>query len=152
VILRYESGLQGEKVMAEGFNPTGVVKPFGIFSSAAWQPEGKVLHISGQVAQDEDGKTVGLGDIKVQTRQTLKNIETVLKSVGGLMSDVVKITVFLTDISTLQDVHAVRAEFFQKPYPASTLVQVTRLVNRDWLIEIEAVAVIPHDKVRLYPA
>jgi enamine deaminase RidA (YjgF/YER057c/UK114 family) len=54
--------------MADGFNAPGVVKPFGIFSSAAWQPEGKVLHISGQVAQDPDGNTVGVDDIKVQTQ------------------------------------------------------------------------------------
>ncbi len=55
--------------MAHGFNPAGVVKPFGIFSTAAWQPEGRVLHVSGHVSQDADGNTVGKGDIEAQTRQ-----------------------------------------------------------------------------------
>jgi 2-iminobutanoate/2-iminopropanoate deaminase len=132
--------------MTDAFNAPGVVKPFGIFSSAAWQPEGKVLHVSGHVAQDPDGNTVGVGDIKAQTRQTLVNIQTVLASVGGRMSDIVKVTVFVTDMSTLADIHAVRAEFFEPPYPASTLVEVSRLVRPEWMIEIEAVAVIPNER------
>ncbi len=64
--------------MANAFNAPGVVKPFGIFSGAAWQPEGKVLHISGQVSQDVDGKIVGVGDITAQTRQVLGNISKIL--------------------------------------------------------------------------
>ncbi len=135
--------------MAHGFNVPGVVKPFGIFSSAAWQPEGRVLYISGQVSQDADGKTVGLEDVKAQTRQTLTNIQNILKFAGGMMSDICKVTLFLTDIAALREVHEVRAEFFERPYPASTLVEVSELVNRDWLIEIEAIAVIPADRARM---
>lgn len=133
--------------MADAFNAPGVVKPFGIFSSAAWQPPGRVLHISGHVAQDVEGETVGAGDIVVQTRQALTNIQTVLRSVGGEMGDIVKVTVYVTDMSTLADVHAVRAEFFEPPYPASTLVEVSRLVKPEWMIEIEAVAVIPPERI-----
>jgi 2-iminobutanoate/2-iminopropanoate deaminase len=132
--------------MADAFDAPGVVKPFGIFSSAAWQPPGRVLHISGHVAQDVEGDTVGAGDIVVQTRQALTNIQTVLRSVGGEMRDIVKVTVYVTDMSTLADVHAVRAEFFEPPYPASTLVEVSRLVKPEWMIEIEAVAVIPPER------
>ena len=91
--------------MADAFDAPGVVKPFGIFSSAAWQPEGKVLYISGHVAQDADGNTVGLGDIKAQTRQALTNIENVLRPVGGRMSDIAKLTIYLTDMATLGEVH-----------------------------------------------
>ena len=134
--------------MANGFNVAGVAKPFGIFSGAAWQPEGKVLHISGQVSEDVDGKIVGAGDIKVQTRQVLNNITKVLDAVGGQMSDVTKVTVFIKDMSMLEDIHQVRSEFFTPPYPASSLVQVVALVNPDFLIEIEAVAVIPFDRVK----
>ena len=134
--------------MANGFNVAGVAKPFGIFSGAAWQPEGKVLHISGQVSEDVDGKIVGAGDIKVQTRQVLNNITKVLDAVGGQMSDVTKGTVFIKDMSMLEDIHQVRSEFFTPPYPASSLVQVVALVNPDFLIEIEAVAVIPFDRVK----
>ena len=64
------------------------------------------------------------------------------------MSDIAKVTVFVTDMSTLADIHGVRAEFFDPPYPASTLVEVSRLVNPEWMIEIEAVAVIPFDRVK----
>lgn len=134
--------------MANGFNARGVAKPFGIFSGAAWQPEGKVLHISGQVSEDSDGKIVGVGDIKAQTRQVLDNIGKILDTVGGQMSDIAKVTVFIKDMSMLDEIHQVRSEFFTPPYPASSLVQVVELVNTDFLIEIEAVAVIAIDRVK----
>ena len=133
--------------MAKGFNAPGVVKPFGIFSSAAWQPPGRVLHLSGQVAQAEDGGVVGAGDIVAQARQVLENLRGVLASVGGTMEDIQKVTIFVTDMARLMDIHAVRAEFFPPPYPASTLVQVAALVRPEFLIEIEAVAVIPEDRI-----
>lgn len=134
--------------MAQGFNAPGVVKPFGIFSSAAWQPSGRVLHISGQVAQDADGTIAHEGDMIGQTRRVLENIRGVLASVGGTMADIQKVTIYVTDLSRLMDIHAVRAEFFAPPYPASTLVQVSALVRTEYLIEIEAVAVVPEDRVR----
>ncbi|MEE8362615.1 MAG: RidA family protein [Dehalococcoidia bacterium] len=134
--------------MADAFNAPGVARPFGIFSSAAWQPEGKVLHISGHVSQDAEGNTVGVGDIRAQTRRVLEGLQAVLAAAGGEMSDIARVTVYITDMSTLADIHAVREEFFDPPYPASTLVEVSRLVNPDFMIEIEAVAVIPFDRVR----
>lgn len=134
--------------MVNAFNVPGAVKPFGIFSSAAWQPEGKVLHVSGHVSQNADGSIVGEGDIKAQTRQVLINIQKVLMSVGGNMSDIAKVTVFITDMSTLSEIHEVRAEFFEQPYPASSLVEVSRLVRSEYMIEIEAIAVIPADRVK----
>ncbi len=128
--------------MAHAFNTPGAVEPFGVFSSAAWQPEGRVLHISGHVAHDAEGNTVGVGDIQSQTRQTLENIKRVLDTAGGTMSDIAMVTVFVTDMSTLDDIHKVRSEFFDPPYPASSLVEVSRLVRPEYLIEIEAIAVI----------
>ena len=115
--------------MAQGFNPEGLVKPFGIFSNAAWAPKGEVLFISGIVATDEEGNTVGVGDIRAQTRQVLENIKTILTSVGGTMDDIQVVNVFVTDMSGLKDIHEVRAEYFNPPYPASTLVQVVSLVK-----------------------
>lgn len=128
--------------MADAFNVPDVVEPFGAFSSAAWQPAGRVLHISGHVSQDVAGVTVGKGDMAAQTRQVLENIRRVLAHAGGTMDDVVKVTVFVTDVAELGAIHDVRREFFRPPYPASTLVQVARLIDPEWLIEIEAVAVI----------
>ena len=129
--------------MPQAFNPPDVVQPFGIFSSAAWQAEGRVLHLSGQVAQVADGSAVGIGDIEAQTRQVLDNLARVLASVGGRLDDIVKVTVFVTDMAHLDQIHRVRAEYFAPPYPASTLVEVSRLVRPEYLIEIDAVASIP---------
>ena len=134
--------------MADAFDAPGTVKPFGIFSSAAWQPEGKVLHVSGQVAQDTTGAVMGKGDIRAQTRQVLQNIRTVLAAAGGTMDDVARVTVYVTDMSGLAQIHEVRAQYFRRPYPASTLVEVKRLVKPEYLIEIDAVAVIPADRVK----
>ena len=133
--------------MTQGFNAPGVVKPFGIFSSAAWQSEGRVLKISGHVSQDAEGRNVGQGDMEAQTRQVLENIRGVLACVGGTMGDIVKVTVFVTDLAELKKIHAVRSKYFIKPYPASTLVQVSELIDPEWLIEIEAVAVVPEDRI-----
>ena len=134
--------------MADAFDAPGTVKPFGIFSSAAWQPEGKVLHVSGQVAQDATGAVMGKGDIRAQTRQVLENIRTVLAGAGGTMDDVARVTVYVTDMSGLAQIHEVRAQYFRRPYPASTLVEVRSLVKPEYLIEIDAVAVIPADRVK----
>ena len=128
--------------MADGFNAKGVVQPFGIFSSAAWAPDGRMLFISGQVSQDVNGETIGKGNMEEQTRQVLENIKGVLNHAGGTMDDIVKLTVFVTDVSEIEKIHEVREEYFEKPYPASTLVEVARLIDPEWLIEIEAVAVV----------
>ena len=133
--------------MTQGFNAPGVVKPFGIFSSAAWQSEGRVLKISGHVSQDAEGRNVGQGDMEAQTRQVLENIRGVLACVGGTMDDIVKVTVFVTDLAELKKIHAVRSEYFSQPYPASTLVQVAKLIDPEWLIEIEADAIVPEDRI-----
>ena len=129
--------------MADSLNAPGVVEPFGAFASAAWQPKGRVLYVSGHVSQDAAGNTVGKGDLEAQTRQALENIRDVLAHAGGTMDDVAKVTVFCTDVSEIDVIHKVRYEFFKPPYPASTLVQVAQLIDPDWLIEIEAIAVIP---------
>ena len=133
--------------MTQGFNAPGVVKPFGIFSSAAWQSEGRVLKISGHVSQDAEGRNVGQGNIKAQTRQVLENILGVLACVGCTMDDVGKVTVFVTNLAEIKKIHAVRSEYFSQPYPASTLVQVAKLIDPEWLIEIEADAVVPEDRI-----
>ncbi len=132
--------------MADAFNPPGVAEPFGAFSNAAWQPPGRVLHISGQVGVDENWNIVGPGDMAVQARQTLENIQAILASVGGEMDDIVSVIVYVTHMEPLMDVHEVRKEFFSEPYPASTLVQVDALVKPEFLIEISAVAVIPEGR------
>jgi 2-iminobutanoate/2-iminopropanoate deaminase len=128
--------------MAQGINPSGLKAPFGAFSNAAWAPAGRTLHISGQVGVDAEGRLVGEGDIRAQTEQTLRNIETVLRSVGAGFDDIVAVTVFVTDMSGLAAIHEVRRKFFKPPYPASTLVEIKALTDPRYLIEINAIAVV----------
>ena len=102
-----------------------------------------LLFISGQASIDEKGNVVGKGDIKTQTRQTLENMRSVLSQLGATMDDVVKVTIFVTDISHFNEIHEVRREYFKKGnYPASTIVEINRLALEDLMIEIEAIAVV----------
>ena len=120
--------------------PGGMSRPSGPFSSGI--KSGRFVFVAGQVAVDGNGKTVGVGDIGAQTRQVLQNIGKVLEAGGASFDDVVKVTVFVTDLGNLQALQAVRPEFFNEPYPASTLVKVAQLINPEWLVEIEAIAMV----------
>lgn len=104
---------------------------------------GNLLFVSGTVAVDESGQLVGRGDLAAQARQTLLNIQRLLEAGGAGWGDVAQLTYYLADISQWSSVSAVRREFLAEPYPAGTAVEVSRLVNTDWLIEIEALAVLP---------
>jgi reactive intermediate/imine deaminase len=101
-----------------------------------------MVFVSGQVARDLDGSVVGVGDVAAQTRKVLQNMQSVLAESGSTMDDVVKVTVFVTNLERhFTDIHKVRAEFFKSDYPASTMVEVKALVHEDMLVEIEAIAV-----------
>ena len=122
---------------------SNVAVPAGIMSQGVAVSTGRTVYVSGQVARGVDGQLVGRGDIHAQTRKVLENVQSVLSEAGGTMSDVVKVTVFVTNLAEhFSAIHEVRAEFFSSDYPASTLVEVSRLVDPDMLIEIEAVAVV----------
>ena len=120
-----------------------VAAPGGIMSQGVEVPQGTMVFVSGQVARALDGSVVGVGDITAQTRKVLQNMEAVLAESGATMDDVVKVTVFVTNLELhFSEIHKVRAEFFKSSYPASTMVEVTSLVHEDMLIEIEAIAVV----------
>ena len=99
---------------------------------------GDFLYLSGQVPLDGSGNTVGPGDPVAQTRQCFNNIKELVEVAGGTMDDVFYLTSYVTDIGVYADNPHLRAEYFSPPYPASTVVQVSSLVQGDWLIEIEA--------------
>ena len=121
-----------------------VAVPRGIMSQGVAVPAGRMIFASGQVARDVDGQLVGAGDIRAQTRKTLQNLQSVLTEAGATMDDVVKVTVFVTNLSEhFAAIHEIRAEFFASDYPASTMVEVSQLVDPEMLIEIEAIAVTP---------
>ncbi len=101
------------------------------------------MHISGQVARGADGHTVGQGDIERQTTQVLENIKALVEAAGGTLAHVARIVVYLTSRNHLPTVLNVRRRYFQEPYPASTAVVVVGLADPEWLVEIEATAVLP---------
>lgn len=104
---------------------------------------GNLVFVSGQAAVDERGDTVGPGDFDTQARRAFANLATVLTSAGSGLEHVVKVTILVTDMAVIDQVVALRREFFTPPYPADTIAEVTSLAQPEWLIEIEAIAVAP---------
>ena len=115
----------------------------GAFSAGVEAPAGRTVYVSGQVSMDAEGNVVGEGDAKAQTEKVLQNVATVLDEAGGSLDDVVKVTVFITDMGMYDEVHEVRRRYFGEPYPASSMVEVSALIDPRLLVEVEAVAVIP---------
>jgi 2-iminobutanoate/2-iminopropanoate deaminase len=104
---------------------------------------GRIVFVSGCVATDAEGRVVGGQDVVAQTRQVHENIKRCLTAAGATFADICKVTVFLRNIGDREKVNTVRREYFGNHRPASTLVEISRLVRDDYLVEIEATAVIP---------
>ena len=104
---------------------------------------GRLLFVSGLVGVDGQGALVGGDDVVAQTRQVFENLRAVLDEAGCGFEDVVKVTVYLTDVDDRPKLNPVRQEFFGEARPASTLVEVSRLAVPGAKVEIEAVALIP---------
>jgi len=105
---------------------------------------GRFVAISGQIALDENGEVVGLGDPAAQAKQVFENLRRCLAAAGATFADVVKLTFFLTDVTHLPAIRAARdAVMDPSKLPASSAVQVAALVEPDFLMEIEAFAVLP---------
>jgi len=123
------------------YNAEAVATPPG-FSHAV--RAGGLLFTSGQIPFDADGNVVGPGDMEAQARQVFRNLGAVLSTAGASFGDLVKLTFFVRDVTSLAAIRSVRDEFVDTATPpASTLVEVSRLAAPDLLIEIEAVAVAP---------
>lgn len=103
---------------------------------------GDTIYVSGQVAYNGDGKLVGKGDIATQMQQVIANIKAVLESGGATLDDVVKVTMYITNMELAPAARAVRMEHFRKNPPASTGVEVSRLADPDLLVEMDAVAIL----------
>ena len=104
---------------------------------------GDLLFVSGCVPVDGEGRLVGGDDVVEQARQVFQNMGEVLAAAGAAFADVVKVTVFLTDVDDRARINPVRQEVFGESRPASTLVEVSRLAIPGAKIEVEAVAVVP---------
>jgi 2-iminobutanoate/2-iminopropanoate deaminase len=119
----------------------GLAEPISHFTDAV--RAGDLLFVSGIVSVDGDGRLVGGDDVVEQARQVFRNMGEVLAVAGCCFADVVKVTVFLTDVADRARINPVRAEIFGDTRPASTLVEVPRLAVEGAKVEVECVAVVP---------
>ena len=127
---------------ARFINPETTRTPTG-YTHVVEVTGGRTVYIAGQVALDRDGNLVGPGDLRAQARQVFENLREALASVGGGFEHLVKTNMYVTDMAGLDGLREVRSEYLATPPPTSTLVQVVRLAREGFLLEIEAIAVVP---------
>ena len=94
-------------------------------------------------ARRADGTIAGVGDIEAQTRQVCENIKAAVEAAGGGMDDICRVDVYIRNMEQFEAIHKVRREYFKEPLPASTMVEIVKMTHPDYLIEINAIAVIP---------
>jgi len=104
---------------------------------------GRMLFISGMTAERADGSIAGIGDVAGQTRQVCENIKAIVEAAGGTLADICRLDVYVRDMEHIGLIREVRHRYFMPPRPASTMLEVSRMVSPDHLVEISAIAMLP---------
>ena len=129
------------------FNPESMAKPTAGYSQVAEVTGGKIVYIAGQVALDRSGNLVGKDDFRAQVQQTFENLKAAVEAAGGNTHDIIKLNYYCAasvDPTQTPVVREIRDKYVNTANPpTSTFVVVSRLVRPEWLIEIDAVAVVP---------
>lgn len=131
-------------------NPSALSAPHG-YTHVISVYGGRTIYIAGQVPLDPHGTLVGAGDFAAQVRQTFENLKAALDAGGAGFSDVVQMTIYVTDMSQIDTFRKIRDEYMHGPLPTASLVEVKGLFRKDVMLEISAVAVMPvapHDIAR----
>ncbi len=120
-----------------------VSKPSGHFSQGITiKAAGTLVFLSGMTARKPDGSIAGIGDIEEQTRQVCENLKAAIESAGGSLDDICRVDVYIRNMEHFDRIHKIRRQYFKAPPPASTMVEVTKFTSPDYLIEINAIAVL----------
>jgi 2-iminobutanoate/2-iminopropanoate deaminase len=122
---------------------TRIRQPSGHFSQATMvEARGRLVFISGMTSRRPDGAIAGVGDIEAQTRQVCENLKAAIEAAGGTLDDICRVDVYVRNMEHFDQIHKVRREYFGVPAPASTMVEVSKMTSPDYLIEINAIAVV----------
>jgi enamine deaminase RidA (YjgF/YER057c/UK114 family) len=122
-----------------------IMKLDGVHSTVGYShvaKAGNTLYISGQIAQDKAGNLIGKGDFEAQAHQVYTNLKTILEEAGGSLKNIVKMGTFLTHHNYVEAYRSVRNQYFDEPCPPNTLLIIESLASPDFLIEVEAIAVL----------
>jgi len=106
------------------------------------EARGRIVFISGMTARRPDGSIAGIGDIEAQTHQVCQNVKAAVEAAGGTMDDICRVDVYVRNMEHFEKIHKVRREYFKAPAPASTMVEITKMTSPEYLIEINAIAVV----------
>jgi 2-iminobutanoate/2-iminopropanoate deaminase len=129
--------------MKRVLQPASLNDPRPRYSQGILAEGGRLLFIAGQTASDKEGNVVGRGDIEAQTHQVFKNLQAVLQEAGGSLENLVMTTTYITDRKHREGYNRVRLQYYKQEPPTSTLVIVSGLAHPDYLIEINAIALLP---------
>ena len=148
IALKFDQQKEKQKMnrtqTAVTFIKSDTLPPSVGYSQAASVRDGRLVYIAGQVAMDPSGKLVGPGDFRAQAEQTFENLKAALAASGASFDNVVKLNSYFVDIKQVPAFREVRDKYINGTHPpVSTAVEVRRLVREEWLIEVEAIAVVP---------